>query len=526
MLSSLLLAVAVVSQPTGYDASLAGHLRRWLEGEKIPVRTVAPSQMGTQLAQEKVAFLVGLSNPSADEMRALKSFRARGGKLVVFHSASTALADLMDVKQNGYAAAPYPGAWSRMDFVSRVPEGLPSAIRQTSSVLLRAAPKPGKGRVLATWTDRRGRATGEPAWIATGGGYWMTHVLSADGDEDLKAQLVGALVGSVEPTRWSYAAHQARVEAKARELRSYAARQAPRQGEIRAVWDHSGCGLYPGNWPKTIALLKSAKVTDIFVNVAGAGFAHYPSTVLPRSKTFEQEGDQLAACVAAAKGSGIRVHAWLLAFTSSRATPDRVETFRRRGWLLKKTGGGFSEFLDPANPAVREYLLAAVAEMSSRYAVAGVHLDFVRWGEGTVRPADAAAHVTRFVADARRRAPRPKWLTAAVYGSYPKCVASVGQDWTAWLDAGVVDYVAPMDYTESTLKLTELLVQQASKASRARRTIVGIGVTANESRLDARQVIDQINLTRKFGFAGNALFDLDVTLEKQVLPYLSLGIWK
>ena len=51
-------------------------------------------------------------------------------------------------------------------------------------------------------------------------------------------------------------------------------------------------------------------------------------------------------------------------------------------------------------------------------------------------------------------------------------------------------------------------------------------MTANESRLDARQVIDQINLTRKFGFAGNALFDLDVTLEKQVLPYLSLGVWK
>ena len=72
MLSSLLLAVAVVSQPTGYDASLAGHLKRWLEGEKIPVRTVAPAQMGTQLAQEKVAFLVGLSSPSADEMRALK----------------------------------------------------------------------------------------------------------------------------------------------------------------------------------------------------------------------------------------------------------------------------------------------------------------------------------------------------------------------------------------------------------------------------------------------------------------------
>ena len=55
--------------------------------------------------------------------------------------------------------------------------------------------------------------------------------------------------------------------------------------------------------------------------------------------------------------------------------------------------------------------------------------------------------------------------------------------------------------------------------------IVGIGVTANESRLDARQVIEQINLARQYGFAGEALFDLDTTLEKSVLPYLRLGIW-
>jgi hypothetical protein len=32
-------------------------------------------------------------------------------------------------------------------------------------------------------------------------------------------------------------------------------------------------------------------------------------------------------------------------------------------------------------------------------------------------------------------------------------------------------------------------------------------------------------MTRARGFAGNALFDLDTTLEKQILPFLKLGQW-
>ena len=411
-----------------------------------------------------------------------------------------------------------------MVFSAKSPEGLPPSVLQTSTVLQRARPVEGKGRVLATWADRTGKSTGEPAWIATGAGFWMTHVLLADGDEDLKARLLGAIVGSVDPKAWNFAAHSARVAAKSRELRGIAAAQTPRKGEIHAVWDHSGCGLYPGDWPRTIRLLKESRVTDLFVNVAGAGFAHYPSAVLPRSKTFEQEGDQLSKCLAAAKGSGIRVHAWLLAFSATRASPERLDAFAKKGWRLKLNSGKPTEYLDPSNPGARAYALAAVEELQS-YPVAGVHLDFVRWGDGTAKPADAASHVSRFVAEARRRVKRPKWLTAAVYGKYPQCVGSVGQDWVGWLDMNLVDYVVPMDYTESPKTFAELLAQHAMTKSRARRTIAGIGVTANESRLDAGQVIEQIKLSRRFDMAGNALFDLDTTLEKRILPYLRMGIW-
>jgi uncharacterized lipoprotein YddW (UPF0748 family) len=247
--------------------------------------------------------------------------------------------------------------------------------------------------------------------------------------------------------------------------------------------------------------------------------------VLPRSKTFEREGDQLAACIAAARGTGIRVHAWMLCFNATRSTPSRVAEFRRRGWCLKTVDGKSSEYLDPSNPEVRAHVLSAISEMQSGYAVHGIHLDFVRWYEQSVKPKNATVPVTGFVSEARRRVTRPRWLTVAVLGKYPSCVAAVGQDWVSWLDSNLVDYVVPMDYSDSNSRFESYLRQHAATRSHARRTIAGIGVTANESRLDARAVIDQINLTRRYSLAGVALFDLDTTLEKQILPYLRLGIW-
>ena len=296
--------------------------------------------------------------------------------------------------------------------------------------------------------------------------------------------------------------------------------------EIHAVWDHTGRGLYPGNWPKTMQVLKNAKVTDVFVNVAGPDFAHYASSIVPRSKAFSEHGDQLSACLRAAQGTGIRVHAWVICFNATRGVPKQLELFKARGWRMKDKDGALTTYLNPANANVRSYALAIVNEINSRYGVSGIHLDFVRWGHAVAKPTDAAAPVTQFVAEARRHVKRPRWLTAAVYAKYPRCIETVGQDWSKWLKFDLVDYVVPMDYTESMSQFESFLRQQASSGVNARRTIAGIGVTANESKLSAGQVVEQIRLARKYGLAGQSLFDLDTKLEQQILPVLRKGIWQ
>ena len=63
-----------------------------------------------------------------------------------------------------------------------------------------------------------------------------------------------------------------------------------------------------------------------------------------------------------------------------------------------------------------------------------------------------------------------------------------------------------------------MLAQQASLSTRAKRTVIGIGVTANESKLNAQQVNQQVSFARQCGFAGQALFKLDDRLAQTILP--------
>jgi len=604
-----------------FAAALARHVVRWCREVGLDAAAADVTALDGKLRSGRVAMLVYVSQPTPAQVAACRAFVGRGGRLIVCYSGSAALGELMGVRVIGYQRADAAGGWSAMRFAAARPAGVPEEIRQTSPNLMAAQPIAGRSSVFAWWVDRDGKPT-DPAWISSPSGYWMTHVLLADGDAEAKGRLILALAASADPDLWGVAARRlaerarqagihpspAAIEAAAREIadparrdravgaaraaaqwerrarellrdgkgfeawgaaqnlqgrmrEAYGLLQPSRAGEIRAVWDHSGMGLYPGNWKRTCAMLKTAGVSDLLVNIGGSGFAHYASDVLPRSKIQQEQGDQLRACLEAARPTGIRVHAWLLCFSTEQATAERLEVFRSRGWLLTREDGRPLPWLDPAVPEVRDYLTRAVRELAVRYAPDGVHLDFVRypdfagslgptvrprfegslgrrvrewpqdvkWG-GADRPAFMrwrAGQVERFVGDARRalRAHAPgKWLTAAVYGKYPSCVEAVGQDWEAWLRNGLVDYVMPMNYTESLEAFKGWVADQTRQPAQARRILPGIGVTAAESRLDPIQVMDQIQALRQAGCPGFALFDLDTTLQQEILPALRLGV--
>ena len=467
--------VACPAADRGYSETLASRVGRWLRDGGVKVDAVDDRALASALAGRRLVYLVVCQKPTAGQLQALERYRARGGKVAVLQSYSPALASFMGVPP-----------------VTRAPAG-------------------------------RATASAVPA------GWWAPNVFASGDADETKARLLLGMAGAAVPGSWSAAAWEAKRKARLAAERSYGRAQQPRPGEIHAVWDHSGCGLHPGDWPRTMRELKAYGVTDLFVNVAGAGFAHYASDVLPVSQTYLKDGDQLAAAVAAGRAAGVRVHAWLLCFNAARATAVWKNSFAKRGWRLKNKAGVLTDYLDPARADLRWYLMRAVDELARKYPVDGVHLDFVRWYEGAAKPANAAATMTSFVAGARAkvRAARPRaWLTAAVLPGHPSCVRSVAQDWKGWIDAGLVDYVVPMNYVENAAQYAALVAKQGDTRAHARRVISGLGVTANESTLTPAQVIDQVNAARRAGFAGVSLFQLDANLATRVLPVLRLGLFR
>ena len=137
-----------------------------------------------------------------------------------------------------------------------------------------------------------------------------------------------------------------------------------------------------------------------------------------------------------------------------------------------------------------------------------------------------SGQITALVRDisALARAARPGiQVSAAVYGRYPLCVASVGQDWGQWLEEGLIDYACPMNYTTNLAAFTSWTHGQLALPGGRRGVLPGIGATATESRLDAVMVLEQIAAARAEGAAGFAIFDLNGVLESEILPALQKG---
>ena len=334
--------------------------------------------------------------------------------------------------------------------------------------------------------------------------------------------------------------------------------------EGRAVWNHSGLGAYPGDWERSAKELAAAGINMILPNMAWGGVAHYDSSVLPHSKTFTQHGDQIAQCVKAAHKYELEVHVWKITWNLEGAPKEFVEELREAGRTQVSATGEPIDWLCPSHPENVQLELESMVEIVQNYDVDGIHLDYIRYPGShacfceecrkrfvlatrqniTDFPASVlpktgqhgeaymnwrVQQITRLVRLGHKRLreidPNIK-ISAAVFGGYPWCVSSIGQDWIAWAKAGYLDFVCPMNYTEDSKYFTDLLEKQLALMPKDVAIYPGIGATASNSLLTPDAVVGQIHLARFLGASGWTIFNYSVNISDTVLPAIQMGVGK
>lgn len=613
-----------VSDPDEKKAaqSVTIRLSRWLNDLAVAHAVIDDEDViAGKLRTAHVAILPYNPSLPRKEMTALSAFVKRGGKLIVFYSAEPQLAQLLHMKLGNYKASKEPGYWSGFRFNSNAPAHVPVAVYQESHNIRPVYPAAPDARVIAYWNNAGGVVLRDPAWVQSDRGFWMSHIL-LDGDDKNKKSMMLSLLGFLIPAVWKEAAEHEllisgkvgpyeslqsavsgiiqqcrgtsrkivvkRLLSKAGQLRkkmhadwaqqkypnvvetgrdlnailikAYGMAQRPRSPEFRGVWDHSGLGLYPGDWKKTCGILAGYGINAIFSNMLWPGSAHYQSDIVPQSYICRTYGDQLKACTAAARRYGLEIHVWKICWNLANAPAPWVKSLEKTGRLQQTDKGRTLKWLCPSNPDNVAMELNAILELVQQYQIQGIHLDYVRypnahacycsgcrkrfeqrmgrkvsnWPESVKAGKLRTQYITwrcaliskfiRSVQKAVRQINPNVKISAAVYPQYPACINSVGQDWGQWLKTGIVDFVCPMDYMDDIGSFQSAVRKQLAMSGSKGKIFPGIGVTASESRLTPDRVIDQIKSARENSAQGFVLFDLNRTLEKEVLPILHLGV--
>ena len=317
------------------------------------------------------------------------------------------------------------------------------------------------------------------------------------------------------------------------------------------------------DWDEAIRRLAENGFTAILPNMLWGGVAFYNSKVLPVAPEVAERGDQIAKCLAACKKYGVQIHVWKVNWNTGHRVPaEFIERMRHEGRLQANSKGKEEPWLCPSHPDNQKLEIAAMVEVARDYDVDGIHFDYIRYPDGDhcfcagcrERFAKAAAvEIKNWPKDALGNGPlRQSWLdwrrsnitavvkavseqaralkpkikiSAAVFRNWPSDRDHVGQDWKLWCDKGYLDFVCPMDYTESDAQFGNWVKRQKEWSGQV-PCYPGIGASATRLSLGPDRVIGQIQLARQNDTRGFVIFNYGVTEAKDLVPMLGKGITK
>lgn len=335
------------------------------------------------------------------------------------------------------------------------------------------------------------------------------------------------------------AAVVAATEVREQAVSMFALTSPERLAEFRGVWIHDAYGV-PGEWgwQRSIRELQRHGFNAIIPNMLWAGLAHYPSEFLPVAPEVEGRGDQIADCLRWCKQYGIELHVWKVNYNLSTAPEEFIEKLRDEGRLQRHRDGSEIRWLCPSDPRNLALERDSMLEVVRKYDVDGIHFDYIRYPhnqacycDGCRRRFEEAVgasaedwpedvleeplkrsfdqwrrdQITRLVREVSTEAHRiqPGIMVSAAVFDYPSSLDWVNQDWKAWVDEGLLDFVCPMDYMTDAERLEQTVARQVEVVGGRIPLYPGIGEFIIT---DTRVLLGQLERARRIGADGFVLF--------------------
>ncbi|MBL1209429.1 family 10 glycosylhydrolase [Geminocystis sp. GBBB08] len=336
------------------------------------------------------------------------------------------------------------------------------------------------------------------------------------------------------------------------------------QPEVRAMWVDRGTIVKAKSKQDLAPLfdrMAESGINTVFLETVNSSYPIYPSRVAPEQNPMTKGWDPLQASIELAHERGMELHAWAWIFAAANQGHNRIlgqpENYlgpvlsRNPSWVLKDQNGavfnrtpGFKKaFFDPANPQVRNYLLALLEEIATNYDVDGIQLDYIRYpfqdgitkqqfgytnvsqelfkqtygiDPKNIKPSSPLwsqwtgfriRQITSFVSESSQRlkAKRPNLvISTAVFPIERRERLSVlQQNWEDWIDQGYVDMMLLMTYalhTGSFEDRTKSVYEFSAKNSSL--IIPGIRLL----NVPNAEAFDQMQSVRNMPSGGFALF--------------------
>ena len=342
--------------------------------------------------------------------------------------------------------------------------------------------------------------------------------------------------------------------------------QAQPKNEIRATWLTTIYGL---DWPTVKATspttinkqkaelcrildeLKAANFNTVLLQTRLRGAVIYPSSIETYNETLTGKAgcspgyDALAFAIEECHKRGMECHAWIVSIPLGKENHVKAlgnkSVTKKHPQICKRYQGEW--FLDPGNPATKDYLFSIVKEIITGYDVDGIHLDYIRYpdrpndfpdkemfrkyGNGKSLDSWRRDNITAIVRHLYQQVKQIKpWvkMSSSPVGKfkdtshYPSggwnAYHTVYQDAQGWLREGIQDILFPMMYFNGNNFYPFALDWQENSFGRC--VVPGLGIyflDPAEKDWPLSEIERQIYFTRRHGLTGQAFYRTEYLLK-------------